>query len=54
MTIEVPNTLDEWNQRGTDYLPGLLGLKFHVVEPTEVREFVECRPEALVGLHPRE
>ena len=37
MKIEVPATLEEWNSRGMDCLPGLLGLKFHVVEPQEVR-----------------
>ena len=37
MKIEVPTTLEEWQQRGADCLPGLLGLTIHVVEPTEVR-----------------
>ncbi|MGI9426341.1 MAG: PaaI family thioesterase [Hyphomicrobiaceae bacterium] len=37
MKIELPTTLEEWNQRGADYLPGLLGLQFHAVEPDEVR-----------------
>lgn len=37
MGIEVPTTLEEWNARGADYLPGYLGMEFEIVEPTEVR-----------------
>ncbi len=36
MDIQVPNTLTEWNEVGADYLPGLVGLTFLKVEPTEV------------------
>lgn len=37
MKIEVPRTLDEWNARGRDHLPGLLGIEFLAVGPDEVR-----------------
>ena len=36
MDIRLPETLQEWNEAGADYLPGLLGLKFLTVEPTRV------------------
>ncbi len=37
MPIEVPKTVEEWNARGRDNLPGLLGLEFLSVGPDEVR-----------------
>jgi len=36
MPIAVPQSIEEWNTRGADYLPGLLGLRFEVVEPRSV------------------
>ena len=36
MKISVPQTIEEWNERGRDYLPGHLGLRFLKVEPDEV------------------
>jgi 1,4-dihydroxy-2-naphthoyl-CoA hydrolase len=36
MDIKIPQTLEEWNAAGGDYLPGLLGLAFLKVEPQEV------------------
>ena len=36
MKIEVPTTLDEWQNRGSDYLPGTLGLEVITVAPTLV------------------
>ena len=36
MDIEIPQTLEQWNRAGADYLPGLLGLDFTKVEPDEV------------------
>lgn len=36
MDIQIPTTLEDWNAAGADYLPGLVGLKFLAVEPTEV------------------
>ena len=39
MRIEIPQTLDEWNARGQDFLPGTLGMVFTRVDPdgTEAR-----------------
>ena len=36
MDIKIPQTLDEWNAAGADYLPGHLGFSFIKVEPQEV------------------
>jgi uncharacterized protein (TIGR00369 family) len=36
MDIPIPQTLEEWNAAGADYLPGHLGLTFLKVEPQEV------------------
>lgn len=36
MKISVPQTIEEWNERGADYLPGHVGLKFTKVDPDEV------------------
>lgn len=36
MDIKIPQTLDEWNAAGAEYLPGHLGLTFVKVEPQEV------------------
>jgi 1,4-dihydroxy-2-naphthoyl-CoA hydrolase len=36
MDIKIPQTLEEWNAAGGDYLPGLLGFTFLKVEPQEV------------------
>jgi 1,4-dihydroxy-2-naphthoyl-CoA hydrolase len=36
MEIAVPQTLEEWNAAGADYLPGHLGFTFLKVEPQEV------------------
>ena len=33
MKISVPQTVEEWNRRGSEYLPGLLGLEFVQVDP---------------------
>lgn len=41
MKIDIPKTLDEWNARGTDYLPGHLGMRFDRVG----RDGVEARLE---------
>lgn len=41
MKIEVPTTLDEWQSRGSDYLPGTLGLEVITVEPTLVVAHLE-------------
>ena len=36
MDIEIPQTLEEWNAAGAEYLPGHLGFTFLKVEPQEV------------------
>ena len=36
MTPAIPQTLQEWNLRGREYLPGLLDLEFLSVDPDEV------------------
>ncbi len=41
MKLDVPKTLEEWNARGKDFLPGHLGLTFHKVEADEVRASFE-------------
>src|SRR5262245_77575 len=34
--IRIPQTLEDWNAAGVDYLPGLLGMTFSKIEPGEV------------------
>ena len=36
MGIKAPGSIDEWNERGKDYLPGHLGIEFLTIEPGEV------------------
>ena len=36
MDIAIPQSLEQWNAAGADYLPGHLGMEFVKVEPTEV------------------
>ncbi|MDJ0947741.1 MAG: PaaI family thioesterase [Alphaproteobacteria bacterium] len=36
MDLAIPETLDDWNAAGAEYLPGHLGLAFEKVEPDEV------------------
>ena len=36
MKISVPDSLEEWNERGRDFFPGLVGLEFLKVDPDEV------------------
>ena len=36
MDLAVPQTLEQWNAAGAEYLPGHLGLTFVKVEPQEV------------------
>jgi uncharacterized protein (TIGR00369 family) len=36
MDITIPQTLEEWNGAGQEYLPGYLGMTFVKVEPDEV------------------
>jgi len=41
MDIKIPTTMDEWNAAGADYLPGLIGIRFDVIEETRVLGFIE-------------
>lgn len=43
MTLPIPQTLDDWNAAGAEYLPGLLGLRFLKVEPDEVVATLDVR-----------
>jgi 1,4-dihydroxy-2-naphthoyl-CoA hydrolase len=43
MGIRRQPTIDEWNARGGENLPGLLGIVFEKVEPTEVVAKVAVR-----------
>jgi uncharacterized protein (TIGR00369 family) len=43
MDIKIPQTLEEWNAAGAEYLPGLLGLAFLKVEQQEVVARVTAR-----------
>jgi len=43
MDITAPVTLEEWNLAGTDYLPGLLGMRFVKVQPDEVVATLDVR-----------
>lgn len=36
MDLPIPKTIQDWNSAGEHYLPGLLGIRFIVVEPAEV------------------
>jgi 1,4-dihydroxy-2-naphthoyl-CoA hydrolase len=36
MDIAIPQSLEQWNAAGAEYLPGHLGMQFIKVEPTEV------------------
>jgi hypothetical protein len=35
--ITVPNSLGEWNAASAEYLPGLLGIEFTLVDDDEIR-----------------
>ena len=43
MDLQLPDTLEQWNAAGADYLPGLLGMRFTKVEPDEVVATLEVR-----------
>lgn len=50
MTLDVPKSLADWNARGRDYLPGLLGLEFTRVDAdgAEARLALRC---SVLGWH---
>jgi 1,4-dihydroxy-2-naphthoyl-CoA hydrolase len=35
--LTIPHSLEEWNARGREYLPGLLGIEILAVAPDELR-----------------
>ena len=43
MDLQLPDTLEQWNAAGADFLPGLLGMRFTKVEPDEVVATLEVR-----------
>ena len=47
MKIDVPRTLDEWNARGAEYLPGHLQMTFEEVAPERVRARMAVRKPIL-------
>jgi len=47
MKIDIPTTLDEWNARGAEYLPGHLGLSFSEVSPDMVRGRLMVKGEVM-------
>ena len=47
MKIDVPNTLDEWNARGSDFLPGHLEMTFDEVAVSIVRARMRVKTAVL-------
>lgn len=47
MKIEVPQTLEEWNARGAEFLPGHLAMTFEAVGPDLVRARLAVRKAVL-------
>lgn len=47
MKIERPRTLDEWNARGTEFLPGHLQMRFEEVGPDRVVARLSVRKAVL-------
>jgi 1,4-dihydroxy-2-naphthoyl-CoA hydrolase len=45
--IQVPKGISQWNDAGADYLPGLLGIEFTLVEDDEVRARMAVRKALL-------
>ncbi len=43
MRIEIPETLEDWNARGSDHFPGLIGARFTKVEADEIRGEFDVR-----------
>ena len=41
--IQIPKDLDEWNEAGREYLPGLLGIEFTVVSNEVMRSRMQVR-----------
>lgn len=47
MKIDIPTTLEEWNARGAEYLPGHMGLTFSEVSPEAVRGRLTVKGELM-------
>ena len=45
--IQIPNALSEWNDAGAEYLPGLLGIEFTLVNDDEIRARMAVRKALL-------
>ena len=45
--IQIPNALSEWNDVGAEYLPGLLGIEFTLVNDDEIRARMAVRKALL-------
>jgi 1,4-dihydroxy-2-naphthoyl-CoA hydrolase len=45
--IQIPKNLREWNEAGTGYLPGLLGIEFTLVDDEEIRARMAVRKALL-------
>ena len=45
--IQIPNALSEWNDAGSGYLPGLLGIEFTLVNDDEIRARMAVRKALL-------
>ena len=45
--IQIPRSLQDWNDAGGEYLPGLLGIEFTLVDNDEVRARMAVRKSLL-------
>lgn len=45
--LHAPRTLAEWNERGKDYLPGLLGFVLEEIETDRVVGSLDIRPQVM-------
>ena len=45
--VQVPKGLREWNDAGKEYLPGLLGIEFTLIDDDEVRARMAVRKSLL-------
>ena len=47
MTLDLPETLEEWNSRGASYFPGTVGARFAKVEADEVVGGFDVRQDVM-------
>ena len=45
--IQIPNNIREWNDAGEEYLPGLLGIEFTLIDDDEIRARMAVRKALL-------